>query len=232
MNMADNDKQDSNIQEEKLDDQTGKRILELQKSVGNKKVGEIFNLSKEEGSKDRVEIEEDSADLLNRRRERFKGAAFSGKRGIRPSTVTPFRGVKSSFEGEKGKIVDKVFAGRGKTKELGALVKRYDSLEPLDFTLKYKLLGEIKHQCMSYLKRREVVDRDEGLNSLYRQVSKEELIVGHLKLYQEAQGAEDRLKQLNEAKSCLELETDSAELEEAFNYLKDYIEQELKRWAK
>lgn len=208
-----------------LNDEKGKTILELQKSVGNKEVGRILNLEPEKEHSEKVK-ESDESGSISRRRNRFSGGSSLDGRGIRPSTVAPFNRMRKSSEGLE-QFVDTVFAGRGKASGVGVLVKRYDMLDSYDFARKLDLLIKIRLECERYKSRSGGKEFDKGLQSLYLQVCKEEEIVGLLKKVKELTSKEERIERLNEARALLDDDKMESELKEALRYLFDYIESEL-----
>lgn len=210
---------------ESLNDETGKRILELQKTVGNKEVGRILNLEQEKEHSEKVESNSDD-DSISRRRNRFSGGSSLDGRGIRPSTVAPFQRIRKSSNG-LDEFVDRVFAGRGKASGVGALVKRYDMLDSYDFSRKLDLLAKIRLECERYMELKSGALSDKGLDSLYNQVCMEEALIKLLKTAGELSAKEDKIELLKEAQSRLEEGDVEVELKAALGYLSQYIEKEL-----
>lgn len=217
----------SEDESDRLSDETGKRIIELQKTVGNKEVGRILNLEQEKEQEHSEKVEKSSEDdSISRRRNRFSGGSSLDGRGIRPSTVTPFKRIRKS-NNRLDEFVDQVFAGRGKAKGVGALVKRYDMLDSYDFSRKLDLLVKIRLECERYRQLKGEAELDKGLESLYRQVCKEEMVIELLKSVGGLSAKDEKIKVLKEARGKLEEEGVEPELKEALRYLYDYIEKEL-----
>lgn len=208
-----------------LNDEKGKTILELQKSVGNKGVGRILNLEPEKEHTEKVKNSE-QGDSISRRRNRFSGGSSLDGRGIRPSTVAPFNRIRKSNRGLE-EFVDSVFAGRGKASGVGVLVKRYDMLDSYDFSRKLDLLIKIRLECERYKNSSGGSELDKGLQSLYLQVCKEEEIVGLLQKAKPLTSKEERIGLLTEARALLDDAKLERELKEALHYLSEYIEREL-----